>query len=77
MPADAFHSSAVASIERVEVSIAAAAEQEIGIRGEDAGVGDIGHLEFPLSLAGLRVDGANGAVAFIFTTRQNRRRLHQ
>src|SRR5262245_1816560 len=35
-------------VERVEVALAAAAEQEIGRRGQHPGVGDVGHLEVPL-----------------------------
>ena len=45
-----------ARVERVEVAFAAAGEQQVGRRGQDAAVGDVELLELPLLLAGLRID---------------------
>src|SRR5436309_4504781 len=53
-------------VEREEVSFATAAEQQIRSSRQDAGVGEVGHLELPLSVARQRIDCAHRAVAFVF-----------
>src|SRR5262245_40977868 len=44
-------------VEREEVALAPAGEHEIRRRRQDTAVGDVAHLELPLQLAGLGIEG--------------------
>src|SRR5262249_54154475 len=56
----------VARVESEEVAFAAAAEEQICCGRENACVGEIAHFEIPLLLAGLGIDRADRAEAFVF-----------
>src|SRR5439155_24369115 len=57
----------VTSIERVEITFPASAEQQVRSSRQHACVGDIGHFELPLHLTRVRVNGADCAITFIFS----------
>src|SRR5262249_43655902 len=55
-----------ASIQRIKVSLASAAEQKVGRRGQHPCISDVVHLEFPLLVAGLHVERTDEPVTFCF-----------
>src|SRR5262249_27430788 len=52
-------------VEREEMSLASAREEQVRSSRQDAALRVIDHLEIPLLLAGLRIDRANRAVPFV------------
>src|SRR5439155_3555747 len=65
---------AAASIQSIEVALASPAEKQIRSRGQDACLGNVGHLEFPFPFTGLRVERSDRAVAlFLFPEIRSRR----
>src|SRR4051812_17560813 len=62
-----------ARVERKEMSLAAAAEQQIRSGREHTAFGVIDHLEIPFLIAGLWIDRTHGAVAFLFRAIRGRR----
>src|ERR1700694_5194405 len=57
---------AIAGVQCEEVSFAAAAEQQVRSGGQDAGVGDVVHLELPFPLTGAGVQRPDRPVALVF-----------
>src|SRR5262249_26891123 len=61
-------------VERIEETLAAAAEQEVGRGRQDASVGEVDHLVLPLPIARRRIDGPDRAIAFLFLAEVTRGR---
>ena len=53
-------------IQRQEISVADAGEEQVGRRRQNSAVGRIAELEFPLPISGSGIDRAHGGVHFLF-----------
>src|SRR5215471_11882272 len=56
----------------MKVAFASSGEEKIGRSREDSAIGDIGHCELPLFLAGIRIEGDDRAVPGSFRPRVER-----
>src|SRR6185312_10836113 len=62
-----------ARVERPEIPLASPGKEKIRSRCEHPRTGDIGHFEFPLPDAGLRIERADRPISLVFSAIDNLR----